>query len=131
LFSVYPTLTALCGIAPNPDLEARSLAPLLKNPKANWPHPTITTWGCNNHAIKTKDYRYIRYEDGSEELYFLKTDPNEWDNVANQPKYTKLKGQLKEQMPVTNAKWAAASKYNVNAYFIKQKNEQSEETPPH
>lgn len=131
LFSIYPTLTDLCGIAPNPNLEARSLAPLLKNPKANWPYPTLTTWGRNNHAIKTKDYRYIRYEDGSEELYLVKTDPNEWENVANQPKYTKLKEQLKKQLPVTNVKWAAASKYDVNAYFIKQKKEQSEEIHPH
>lgn len=126
LFSIYPTLTDLCGLEAPKNLEARSLHPLLKNPKGTWPHPALMTWARNNHAVKTKDYRYIRYEDGSEELYILKSDPNEWNNVANQKKYEKVKNELKKHLPTTNALWAAASRYDNNDYFIKQKKEQSE-----
>ncbi len=126
LFSIYPTLTDLCQMPPNPEMEARSMMPLLVAAKATWDYPAITTWARNNHAICTKDYRYIRYEDGSEELYVLKTDPNEWYNVAGNKKYKKVKEQLKAFLPVVNVKWAAASEYNMNAYFIKQKKEQSE-----
>ncbi|GHB52479.1 choline-sulfatase [Persicitalea jodogahamensis] len=129
LFSIYPTLTDLCGLAPNKNLEARSLLPLLKSPKAHWPHPAISTWARNNHAVKTKDYRYIHYEDGSEELYRVKNDPNEWHNVASQPQYAKVKAGLKKHLPTVNVKWAAASEYNMNDYFIEQKKQQSDASP--
>jgi arylsulfatase A-like enzyme len=129
LFSIYPTLTDLCGLNSAKNLEARSLYPLLKQPKAKWFHPALSTWGRNNHTVKTREYRYIRYEDGTEELYLVKKDPNEWENVAYQKKYEKVKEELKQFLPTTNVKWAAASQYNVNDYFRKQKREQSEETP--
>jgi arylsulfatase A-like enzyme len=125
LFSVYPTLTDLCGLAPNKNLEARSLAPLLKKPTAAWPYPALTTWGRNNHSVKTKEYRYIRYEDGSEELYNVKTDPNEWHNIAGKKENSKIIAELKKSLPVVNEKWAKASVYNMNDYFRKQKKEQS------
>ena len=127
LFSIYPTLTDLCGLSSPKNLEARSIYPLLKSPKANWPYPAITTWGRNNHAVRTKDYRYIHYEDGSEELYLEKTDPNEWYNVAEEKKYAKVKADLKKYLPTVNMKWAAASKYDMNDYFTEQKREQSEQ----
>ena len=126
LFSIYPTLTEFCGLAPPKNLEARSLNPLLKSPKTSWPYPAITTWGRNNHAVRTKDYRYIHYEDGSEELYLEKADPNEWENVASQKKYTKVKADLQKYLPAVNVKWAADSKYDMNDYFTEQKREQSE-----
>jgi arylsulfatase A-like enzyme len=126
LFSIYPTLTDLCGLAPNKQVEARSLLPLLKSPKANWPYPAIVTWGRNNHAVKTTDYRYIRYEDGAEELYLIKEDPNEWYNRANEPTFEKIKVLLRTYLPTVNAKWAAASGYNMNEYFRKQKQEQTD-----
>ncbi|PWJ54071.1 arylsulfatase A-like enzyme [Dyadobacter jejuensis] len=125
LFSIYPTLTDLCDLLQNKNLEARSLSPLLLAPNTEWEYPTITTWARNNHAICTSDYRYIHYEDGSEELYLLKTDPNEWYNEAGNKKYTKIKQRLKAFLPKVNEKWAAASEYSMNAYFIKQKEEQS------
>jgi hypothetical protein len=109
------------------NLEARSLYPLLKNPKSAWLYPALITWARNNHAVKTKGYRYIRYEDGTEELYLVKTDPNEWNNVAGQKKYDKVKKALQKYLPTTNVLWAAASRYDNNDYFIKQKKEQSEQ----
>jgi len=33
-------------------------------------------------------WRYIRYEDGSEELYDHRVDPDEWTNLANKPVHT-------------------------------------------
>ena len=126
LFSIYPTLAELCNLPPNENIEARSIYALLKNPKLNWEAPAITTWGRNNHAIVTKGYRYIRYEDGSEELYLLQQDPNEWHNVAGEKEYAKVKGELAKFLPKTNVKWAAASRYDNNDYFKRQKLEQTE-----
>lgn len=127
LFSIYPTLVELCSLPPSQNIEAKSIYPLLKNPNSNWEIPAITTWARNNHAIVTKDYRYIRYEDGSEELYLLRKDPNEWYNVANDKEYSKTKNDLAKFIPVLNMKWAANSSYDNNDYFKKQKLEQSEQ----
>ena len=34
-----------------------------------------------NTAIRTKNWRYIRYAKGGEELYDHRSDPNEWNNL--------------------------------------------------
>ncbi|MCS5629820.1 MAG: hypothetical protein NZ744_03240, partial [Pirellulaceae bacterium] len=42
---------------------------------------------------------YIRYEDGSEELYDHRVDPDEWTNLAGKPKHAKTKKLLAEMIP--------------------------------
>jgi len=103
LLSIYPTLIDLCGLSPRDELEGNSLIPLLNDPKATWDHPALTTHGKDNHSVRTDAHRYIRYRDGSEELYDLRSDPNEWTNIANQPEMETLKSKLKKQIPVKNA----------------------------
>ncbi len=126
LFSIYPTLTDLAKLPHPQNIEAESIYPLLKNPKSKWATPAITTWARNNHAVVSQDYRYIRYEDGSEELYDLAADPNEWHNVAADEKFAPVISELAQYLPKINVKWAAASRYDNNDYFRKQKAEQSE-----
>ncbi|WP_202927928.1 sulfatase/phosphatase domain-containing protein [Cyclobacterium roseum] len=126
LFSIYPTLTDLVKLPKPQNMEAKSIYPLLKDPNCKWETPGITTWARNNHAVVSQEYRYIRYEDGSEELYDLKEDPNEWYNVAGEGKYSSIKSELAQYLPRINVKWAKASRYDNNDYFRKQKAEQSE-----
>ena len=85
LLSIYPTLTGLCGITPKTRLDGVSLEPLLKDPEGQWDHAAITTLEQNNHAVRSEDWRYIRYADGSEELYDHRKDPDEWRNLADDP----------------------------------------------
>jgi hypothetical protein len=84
-------------------VEGRSLVPLLEDPGMDWDHPALTTYGYNNHAVRTDRYRYIRYADGSEELYDHETDPNEWINLAGKREYRALEAQLAKEMPTENA----------------------------
>ena len=42
-----------------------AIDPLLADPKARWSDPAITTHGFNNHAVRSEQWRYIRYSDGS------------------------------------------------------------------
>ena len=63
----------------------------------------ITTWYCNNHSIRGPRWRYIRYRDGSEELYNHKDDPNEHVNQAANPRYAKIKERFKRHLPTKNA----------------------------
>lgn len=127
LLDLYPTLLDLAGLPANPNLEGQSLKDLLANPEREWPDAAITTYGRNNHGIRTKNYRYIRYEDGSEELYDSRSDENEWYNVVDNEEYKEVKGNLRKHLPEQNLKWSKASKYNFNKYLTKQRQEQVEE----
>jgi arylsulfatase A-like enzyme len=105
LLSIYPTLIDLCGLAPNKRIEGVSIAPLLKDPNANWAHVAISTLGRNNHSIRDERWRYIRYADGSEELYDHETDPNEWSNLMaadRSPLQAEVVARLKAHLPKTN-----------------------------
>ncbi|HVE61294.1 MAG TPA: sulfatase, partial [Chitinophagaceae bacterium] len=66
LMDIYPTLVSLCEFPKKPGLEANDITPLLKNPKLAWNHPSLTTHGKNNHAVRTERWRYISYNDGGE-----------------------------------------------------------------
>lgn len=103
LLDIYPTLVELAGIEENSALAGWSLVPLLKNPKAKWDKPALTTHGRGNHALRTPLYRYIRYADGGEELYDHRTDPMEWKNLARDPQYSGVIGALKPWLPQTDA----------------------------
>ena len=100
--SLYPTLTDLCGIATPKHVEGTSLKPLLITPQAAWDRPAITTYLQNNHAIRVEGWRYIHYADGGEELYDEKADPNEWNNLANDPKFAAKKAELAKWLPTVN-----------------------------
>ncbi|MBD1420869.1 sulfatase [Sphingobacterium chuzhouense] len=117
LLDIYPTLTDLAGLTHNALNEGSSLVPLMKNDHYKWNKPAITSWGRNNTSIKTKDYRFIKYEDGSKELYDIKKDPNEWNNLAGEAKYAKVMKRLEALLPKDNVPWSDKSFYNANEYF--------------
>ena len=48
-------------------------------------------------------WRYIRYADGSEELYDHEVDPNEWHNLAGDEKHTAIKTRLARSLPEHDA----------------------------
>jgi arylsulfatase A-like enzyme len=105
LLSIYPTLIDLCGLPANPKLEGVSLRPLLENPNADWDHVAVSTLGQNNHAVRDERWRYIRYADGSEELYDHRTDPNEWNNLAVEeltPSHAEVITRLKRHLTKSN-----------------------------
>ncbi len=104
---IYPTLVELCGLAPlKGQLEGVSFVPLLKDPTAAWERPAVTTYGRNNHSVRSEGWRYIRYRDGTEELYDEVTDPLEWTNLAGQPEHAATKQELAAWLPKVNAEEA-------------------------
>jgi arylsulfatase A-like enzyme len=78
LLDLYPTLVDLAGLPAYAANEGASLKPLLDGSSEDSGRVAITSYGYNNHAIRNDRYRYIRFDDGSEELYDHQDDPNEW-----------------------------------------------------
>ncbi|HUT35034.1 MAG TPA: sulfatase [Planctomycetota bacterium] len=100
---IYPTLADLCGLERPKTLEGVSLLPLLKEPTGAWDRPAVTTYGKDNHSVRAEKWRYIRYRDGSEELYDEEKDPLEWTNLAAKPKSKEIKDKLAAWLPKVNA----------------------------
>jgi arylsulfatase A-like enzyme len=122
MLSIYPTLLDLCGLPAYDRNEGLNLVPLMtgKGPRTN-ESIAITTFGMQNHALRTSRYRYIRYEDGGEELYDHNSDPNEWFNIAGEPSNGDVINQLKGYLPAINARWNVHSSYTFQPYFVEQK----------
>lgn len=112
----------LCGLKPPEGreapakLEGHSLVPQLRDAKAARPWPAITTHGPGNHAVRTEGWRYIRYADGSEELYDESADPNEWSNLAKDPAKARVIRDLSRWLPPTSAPPAPGSKSRLIDY---------------
>ena len=100
--SIYPTLCDLVGVPIPSHVEGRSIRPLLLDPKAAWNAPAVTTYGQNNHAVRSADWRYIRYANGDEELYDETADPYEWKNMAGSAESSAKKAELAKFLPTVN-----------------------------
>ncbi len=109
LLDIYPTLAQLCGLPQPKGLDGHSLAPQLRDPGAARKWPAITTHGPGNHTVRTERWRYIRYADGSEELYDMRRDPNEWTNLARDMGQAERKRELARWIPTADAPPAPGS----------------------
>jgi choline-sulfatase len=116
LLDLYPTLAELCGLPPRDDLEGLSLVPQLRDPEAPRERPAITTHNQDNHAVRSEQWRYIRYADGSEELYNMKEDPNEWRNLAGEPQFKAVIEEHAKWLPVINRPPAPGSRHRILTY---------------
>jgi len=87
LLDLYPTLVDICSLPKKKDLDGNSILPLVYKPQQNWKKVTVTTLGRGSNAITDGEWKYIHYFDGNEELYNLKKDRWEWDNLARNPEY--------------------------------------------
>jgi arylsulfatase A-like enzyme len=116
LLDIYPTLVEMCSLAKVEGLEGHSLQAQLKDSRASRPWPAITTHNKGNHAIRTRDHRYIRYADGSEELYDHRNDPREWTNLAAKPEAKPILAELSRWLPKVDVLAAPGSKHRVLTY---------------
>ena len=99
LVDLYPTLLELCGLPPAEGVSGTSLVPLIRNAEASWEQPVLTSASAVTHAVRSERWRYIRYGDGSEELYDHRTDPLEWNNLASLEEFNEIKTEHARSIP--------------------------------
>jgi arylsulfatase A-like enzyme len=93
---VAPTLLELAGLEPSASMQGRSLAPLVRGESPPWrtdffyehlfEHPRIPRM----EGVRTERWKYIRYIDEDpalEELYDLRRDPLELENLAGRAEW--------------------------------------------
>lgn len=116
LVDVFPTLKDICKLQgttlindKGAALDGFSLQPFLKNPKTkSWKGPDvaltiISSWKSKKPekqhlSVRSKDFRYIHYVNGSEELYDHRNDPYEWKNLSNSKEYKSIKENHKKML---------------------------------
>lgn len=116
LLDIYPTLIDLTGVSTRTDLEGLSLVPQLKDAAFKRERPAITSHNQGNHGIRSERWRYIRYADGSEELYDMQNDPNEWTNLAGKPEYAAVIAEHKKWLPKPDVPPAPESSDRILTY---------------
>ena len=110
LIDTMPTLLGMTGVPAPYTLAGRSLQPLLADATTAWDHPVLMTnavmdaknqfaTGVFDYAVRTNQYRYIRYRDRTTELYDDLADSSEFTNLASQPAYASLIASLDALMP--------------------------------
>ena len=142
LVDLYPTLLDLCNLPDNTmknnkgrPLDGFSMKPLLEDPQnGKWDGPdyaltALYKWAhhydpaLQNYSLRFKDWRYIRYENGKEELYHTAKDQHEWNNLALNPKFGyKLSGFRKKLLtiiPKGISEKAKSNDYWKAQYFTK------------
>lgn len=113
LLDMYPTLVELAGLPEKTDIEGISILPQLRGANAPRERPAITTHNPGNHSVRSERWRYIRYTDGSEELYDHSRDRHEWSNLASKPKYAEVIEEHTRWLPANDAPHAPGSRIRV------------------
>jgi N-acetylglucosamine-6-sulfatase len=110
---IAPTLIQLAGGRPGPQIQGRSLLPLLAGRRAGWRKSFLVEYWAENaypwlvamtyKAVRTERHKYIRWvnrgRDGElDELYDLDRDPCEVANVINRSAYRVVRDRLRREL---------------------------------
>lgn len=94
LVDMYPTICDLSGV-PVPDpVQGKSLQPVLKDPGAKVRSATLSVKEGTGWSTRTDRWAYMRYRDGSEELYDMEKDPGQFTNLAGDSTWNEKKSEL-------------------------------------
>ena len=109
LLSLYNTLTDLCGI-PKQAVDSVSIVPTLLNPDEKLNDVALTfLHKVGTVAVSGTDWRYIHYTNGDHELYNIKNDPYEWNNLATKPEYAERMKAMRSHVPTKFAQFIPPS----------------------
>jgi arylsulfatase A-like enzyme len=100
LIDMYPTFVEMGSLPAFEGVVGLSLTGMLLTPsRATDCNVFLPYLDPGGYAIINQKWRYIHYSDGTEELYDVRNDPHEWDNLAEDMKWAPVKQNLKASAP--------------------------------
>lgn len=97
LQDLYPTITSLAGLKRPAHVYGFDISTVLEGDEPIR-GPVLNTHQEDNHAIRTDTHRYIRFRNGSQELYDLTKDPFEETNLATDKNHQSTLDELDDQL---------------------------------
>jgi arylsulfatase A-like enzyme len=114
---IAPTLLDLAGLEPSASMQGESLLPLVRGESTKWrteffyehlfEHPRIP----KTEGVRTEAWKYIRYVESDpaiEELYDLRRDPQELENLAGRKQWDRVLARLRRAW----SDWRAKARHN-------------------
>ncbi len=103
LVSLLPTLLELCGIPAPSGIDGESLVGDLREPGRVRDTTVYSEYALGSKRakamIRTGDYKYVAYShDSPDEMFNLRDDPEEMDNLAIQPRFAGRAEELKAKL---------------------------------
>ena len=96
LVDIYPTLSQLAGLDIPKSVQGKSLIPVLQDPDATVKDGALSF--NKGHSLRTPKWHFMRYNDGSKELYNMTADPRQFTNQADLKAYEPIVTQLNQQL---------------------------------
>jgi choline-sulfatase len=108
LLDLYPTVAELAALSTSGHLQGKSLVKTLDHPEYSIREEAFSvTQGGKSFLLRTKKWAYIQYDEDAGagiELFDMEYDPKQFNNLANNPRYsavvtefkTRLKNKLEE-----------------------------------
>jgi iduronate 2-sulfatase len=96
LVDLFPTACEATGLPIPQGVEGKSLLPVLGNPEATIKEAAFSFVGKGT-SMRTSEWAYMKYGDGSEELYDMKKDPKQFVNLAKSAEHAKVLQALRKQ----------------------------------
>lgn len=96
LVDLFPTLCDLTGVQTPTGQHGTSLTPVMHNKDTVVKDAALSF--AKGTSWRTKDFAYMNYGKDAEELYDMRTDPNQFTNLAGNPKFDKVRKQLQRDM---------------------------------
>jgi N-acetylglucosamine-6-sulfatase len=102
---IAPTLAELAGVPVPASVEGVSFAPILRDPARPWKRRLLLENYTRTQVegrvpsycgVRTRDYLFVRYDSGAEELYDERRDPFELHNISGAPAAADIQGRLRE-----------------------------------
>lgn len=118
LLDIYPTFIEQCNLKQAQKTDGKSIVDQLAKPEKVLDRAVITAdKEGTGFSIFTNEWHYLNYKFGeAEELYDVRKDKNEWDNLASNSKYKIVKEDLKKILP-RNPSPAAKGRKEVKLVF--------------
>ncbi|MFH5885417.1 sulfatase [Halalkalibaculum sp. DA3122] len=93
---IYPTIAELAGLPYHDRVQGRSLLPLFKNEEIDEiEYVKIET--KHGRSIRSKEWVYNRYHSGTEEIFNLREDPHEFNNLMDDDISPEIKNELRNE----------------------------------
>jgi len=84
LMDIFPTVAELTGLSIPDSVQGKSLVPVLNDPNHRVREASLSI-DSSGYALRTERWAYIRYNDDTEELYDMVSDPGQITNLAINP----------------------------------------------